>query len=231
MKYIKDPKIIAILVLIVCIVLEGVFAQKKITEINTRSETEIHKMDSTYRADSLVFSMKYKSLDSAYSVSLHVVDSLNETITTNMKTSKTTIRYVYVDSTIEVIVEDTEYIQISERTIKTLRDSVGSSEKKITELNTEITDLKKELEIAKADTHTTTETHVKVIEYIDKKFAVYGNVFGRSDQSLDLGIGAEVGADYKILAPLYIGAAIRKDGIDKTEGYNAVAKVGVKFEF
>lgn len=231
MKYLKDPKILAILLLIVCIILEGVFAQKKITEINTHSETEIHRIDSTYRADSLAFSMKYKSLDSAYSVSVHVVDSLNETISTTSKSNKTTVRYIYKDRTIEIMVENTEYVQLSERTIKTLRDSVGLSEKKITELNTEITDLKKELELAKADTHTTTETHVKVIEYIDKKFAVYGNVFGRSDQNLDLGIGAEVGADYKILAPLYIGAAIRKDGIDKTEGYNAVAKVGVKFEF
>lgn len=231
MKYLKDPKIIAILLLIVCIILEGVFAQKKITEIDTRHSAEVHTLDSAYRADSLAFSMKYKTLDSAYSVSVHVVDSLNETITTSSKSTKTTIRYIYKDSIIEKIVEDTEYIQMTERTIKTLRDSVGTSETKITELNTEITDLKKELEIAKADSQTTTEVHTKVVEYIDKKFAVYGNVFGGTTQELDLGVGAEIGAEYKILSPLYVGAAIRKDGVDKTDGYNAIAKVGVKFEF
>lgn len=231
MKYIKDPKIIAILVLIVCIVLEGVFAQKKITEIDSHHAVEVHQLDSTYRADSLAMSVKFRSLDSAYSVSLHVADSLAETITTNSTTSKTTIRYVYKDSVIEKIVENTEYVQITERTITTLRDSLGESETKITDLSTIITDLRKQLETKKVDTIVVTDTHTKVVEYIDKKFSIYGNLFGRSTQDLDLGMGAEIGAEYKILSPMYVGAAIRKDGIESTAGYNAIAKVGVKFEF
>lgn len=231
MKYIKDSKNIIIWILIVVVVCMNMLNQKKITELTTHHAEEIHVLDSTYRADSLSMLLKYITLDSSYQVSVHAVDSLTENTTTTSSTTKTLVRYIYKDSTIERYVENTEYVQVTEKTIKTLQDSIGSSDKKITELTNEITDLHTQLSTKDITTTKITDINSKISEPVEKKFTVYGNVFVRATQDLDVGVGAELGGEYKILSPLYIGAAIRKDGIESTDGYNVIIKTGAKLDF
>jgi hypothetical protein len=231
MNYIKDPKNIIIALLIMFVIGSGIFVQKKKTEIETYHRQEIHTLDSTYKSDSVAFMQKYTSLDSVYNVTLHQRDSLSVKDSVNSKTKTVQIRYIYKDSIIEVTVTDHEYVAVTQKTITSLKDSISSGEKKLTQLNTEIVQLKKELAVKKVDTVTVDSTKTVIIEPVEKKFVVYGNVFGKSTQDISLGVGAEVGGEYKILSPMYIGAAIRKDGVSSTDGYNALVKVGVKFEF
>jgi len=231
MNYIKEPKNIIIVLLIMFVISSGIFVQKKKTEIETYYKNEIHTMDSTYKSDSISYSSKYKSLDSMYKVVVHERDSIAYKDSTNSKIKTVVIRYIYKDSIIEITVRDEEYVTVTQKTITTLKDSISESYKNITELNTKIDQLKKELALKKTDTITETKTKTIIIEPIEKKFTVYGNVFGKSTQDISLGIGAEVGGEYKILSPMYIGASIRKDGIAPYDGYNVLVKAGVKFEF
>lgn len=209
----------------------GIFVQKKKTEIETYHRQEIHVLDSIYKYDSVTFAQKYTLLDSVYNVTSRQRDSLYVKDSVNSKTKTVQIRYIYKDSIIEVTVTDHEYVAVTQKTISSLKDSISNGEKKLTELNTEITELKKELTVKKIDTVIVDSTKTVIIEPVDKKFVVYGNVFGKSTQDISLGVGAEVGGEYKILSPMYIGTAIRKDGVSSTDGYNALVKVGVKFEF
>lgn len=209
----------------------AIFVQKKKTEIETYHRQEIHVLDSIYKYDSVTFAQKYTLLDSVYNVTSRQRDSLYVKDSVNSKTKTVQIRYIYKDSIIEVTVTDHEYVAVTQKTISSLKDSISNGEKKLTELNTEITELKKELTVKKIDTVIVDSTKTVIIEPVDKKFVVYGNVFGKSTQDISLGVGAEVGGEYKILSPMYIGTAIRKDGVSSTDGYNALVKVGVKFEF
>ena len=87
------------------------------------------------------------------------------------------------------------------------------------------------MKIKKIDTLLVDSSHSKIVTVPDKKFVVYGNVFSKASQDINVGVGAEVGGEYKILSPMYIGASIRKDGIESTSGYNTIIKAGAKFEF
>jgi hypothetical protein len=230
-NYIKNPKNIIIALLIMFVIGSAIFVQKKKTEIETYHRQEIHVLDSIYKYDSVTFAQKYTLLDSVYNVTRRQRDSLYVKDSVNSKTKTVQIRYIYKDSIIEVTVTDHEYVAVTQKTISSLKDSISNGEKKLTELNTEITELKKELTVKKIDTVIVDSTKTVIIEPVDKKFVVYGNVFGKSTQDISLGVGAEVGGEYKILSPMYIGTAIRKDGVSSTDGYNALVKVGVKFEF
>lgn len=231
MNYLKDPKIITIIVLLLVIIGGGLFTQNKITEIDNTYKTEKHYLDSTYKADSVSMAMKYSTLDSQYSVAISRKDSSSYKDSTNSHITKTIIRTIYKDSIKEVYVENNEYVTTSQKTIVSLQDSVINATKKITELDSRITELTKELSVKKIDTITVTKIHEKTITPVAKKFSVYGNIFGKSTQTINLAVGAEVGGDYKIYSPVYIGASIRKDGISTSNGYNALIKAGVKFEF
>jgi hypothetical protein len=231
MNYIKTPKNMIIALLIMFVIGSGIFVQKKKTEIETYHRQEIHVLDSIYKSDSVTFAQKYTLLDSVYNVTRRQRDSLYVKDSVNSKTKTVQIRYIYKDSIIEVTVTDHEYVAVTQKTITSLKDSISNGEKKLTELNAEITELKKELAVKKIDTVIVDSTKTVIIEPVEKKFVVYGNVFGKSTQDISLGVGAEVGGEYKILSPMYIGAAIRKDGVSSTDGYNALVKVGVKFEF
>lgn len=231
MKYLKDPKIIVIVFLIVVMLISAVFVQKNITETDTYHKTEIHTLDSLYKVDSVSMIQKYMILDSSYKVVVSERDSLAIKDSINSHTKKTTIQYIYKDSTIIITVEDTEYIAVTQRTITSLRDSIGESNKNVFELNTQIANLQKELKVKKTDTLLVDSSHSKIVTVPDKKFVVYGNVFSKASQDINVGVGAEVGGEYKILSPMYIGASIRKDGIESTSGYNAIIKAGAKFEF
>lgn len=231
MKYFKDPKIITIVVLVISIIVGGIFTQKKITEITDYHRTQISTLDSTYHVDSLAMIHKYMSLDSSYAVAVHERDSLVRRDSVHTTSAKVLVRTIYKDSIKEVYTENTEYISVTQSVITTQRDSIAKSQKQIEELNTQITDLKKDLALKKTDTVRVDSTVTKIVEPADKKFSVYANVFGKSTQSLGLSAGAEIGGDYKILSPLYIGASIRKDGIEPSAGYNAIIRAGVKMEF
>jgi len=230
-NYIKNPKNIIIALLIMFVIGSAIFVQKKKTEIETYHRQEIHVLDSIYKYDSVTFAQKYTLLDSVYNVTRRQRDSLYVKDSVNSKTKTVQIRYIYKDSIIEVTVTDHEYVAVTQKTISSLKDSISNGEKKLTELNTEIAELKKELTVKKIDTVIVDSTKTVIIDPVDKKFVVYGNVFGKSTQDISLGVGAEVGGEYKILSPMYIGTAIRKDGVSSTDGYNALVKVGVKFEF
>jgi hypothetical protein len=108
---------------------------------------------------------------------------------------------------------------------------MAKSQKQIEELNLQITELKKDIAVKKTDTIIVDSTVTKIVEPAEKKFSVYANVFGKSTQSIGLSSGAEIGGDYKIISPLYIGASIRKDGIAPADGYNAIIRAGIKMEF
>lgn len=231
MKYFKDPKIITIVVLVISIIIGGIFTQKKITEITDYHRTQISTLDSTYHVDSLAMIHKYMSLDSSYAVAVHERDSLFRRDSVHTTSAKVLVRTIYKDSIKEVYTENTEYISVTQSVITTQRDSIAKSQKKIEELNAQITDLKKDLALKKTDTVRVDSTVTKIVEPADKKFSVYANVFGKSTQSLGVSAGAEIGGDYKILSPLYIGASIRKDGIEPSAGYNAIIRAGVKMEF
>ena len=231
MKYIKDPKNIIIAILIVLFIGSGIFVNQKKTEIEAYYKNEIHTLDSTYRSDSISYFSKYSSLDSMYKVAVHERDSIATKDSISSKTRTIAYKYIYKDSTIIITVTDQEYVAVTQKTITTLKDSVAENQKTILELNTKIDQLKKEVALKKTDTVIEYKTKTITIEPAEKKFAVYGNVFGKSTQDIKLGVGAEIGGDYKILSPMYIGASIRKDGIAPYDGYNALVKVGVKFEF
>jgi len=231
MEKLKEPKIIIILILLSIILIGGLFSKNKINEINNQYKVEKHYIDSTYKVDSLAMVLKYSSLDSQYSSILLKKDSLSYKDSINSHTSKILTRIIYKDSIKEVYIENNDYIATSQKIIISLQDSINSVKKESFEKDLTINQLEKNLALTKKDSSSSTIIHEKTITPIDKKFSLFGNISTTSTQNIDLSFGAELGAEYKILAPIYIGASIQKTNLSTTSGYKANIKVGAKLDF
>ncbi len=231
MKKLKDPKIIIILTLLVIMIIGGLFSKNKITEIDNRYKIEKHYLDSTYKVDSISMVLKYSTLDSQYNVILSKKDSLSYKDSINSHSSKTIIRTIYRDSIKEVYIENNDYIATSQKLILSLQDSINNIKKHSSEKDSTIINLEKKLSINKIDSTSSTTIHEKTTIPIENKFLIYGNITGKSTENIDLSISGELGAEYKILSPIYIGAAIQKTNLSSSNGYGVLIKIGTKFEF
>lgn len=197
--YIKDPKNICIVVLIIAIISTAIYFQKsntttiekyksQLTELNAEHSSEIHKLDSISIVDSIAYEIKYSKLQESLKEIQHKYDSAylaqREWTNTTTETTKTT----HTDGTVtENTKTNTSTYKEQESIIKQLNETLKQNEKLSVSLNVTIDSLKKELSVKKTDTVTKDVIkyvdkiieHEKIkIEYTEYKWNVYGEGAG-----------------------------------------------------
>lgn len=201
-KKIKDPKILIIIGLCIAIIIIIILSKNNINTITDNYNLQKNMTDSIYKSDSIAMINKYSLLDSQYNYILTKKDSLAYKDSINAHSSTIIYKTIYKDSIKIVYMKNDDYISSSQQIIISLQDSISSAKKTIEKKDSTISNLKKEISTNKKITNI--DKSKVVTKVADKKFTIYADVYGNSTQTIDLSFGLELGAEYQILAPIYI---------------------------
>ena len=232
LKYLKDPKLLVILVIIVIGSLGYLYMNREYTRVITEYESKITVLDSTHVVKQAQWLKDSLSMTDSITVTLHKLDSMFIKEKEHTSIKQIVYRVIYKDSIIEIITTDTEILKERDQTIVTLTDSVANSKKMIVSLNTKITSLIDSLGKKKTETVVKWKTDTLRTGPGDKKFMIAGSAFGEATNKIKLNYGLNVSADYKIMNPIFIGATLQKDGVvNWKDDYHLIARVGAKYDF
>jgi hypothetical protein len=231
MSYLKDPKIILIIVLCIIASIGYVYLNREITKVSKQYEQTISSLDSTHLVKQNQWKKDSLSLFDSLSVNLHKLDSMYSKEKESTTIKQIVYRTIYKDSTIEIITTDTQILKEKDQTIVTLTDSIANSKQTIVTLHDSITSLVDSIGKQKTEIVTKWKTDSIYIKP-SNKFTLAGGVFAEATESLKLNYGINANAEYKVFGPVFIGAGISKDGVnDWISGYKLNVRIGAKLDF
>lgn len=212
-KYIILGSIILVLV-IVSVKLNHNYVEYK-SESVKKEQNYVNKLDSMYLSvDSI--SLAYTNLKRLYELK----DS-----SYSAKGSKTLIQIKteYKDSIRTVYIEKSDYEENLTLSIKKLEDSIAilnANEKKLTS-------------VVKHDTIylAQKEESKTIMKTKDPRYTVYADGTLAINENLNLAKIIDLGIDYRLLGPVFIGANVNKTGLSMKNGYLFGVKAGIKFQF
>jgi hypothetical protein len=185
---IKDPKILIIIGLCIAIIFIIISAKTSVNTITTKYNAQKITADSIYKIDSLAMLTKYSILDSQYVNTLAKKDSLSYHDSINEHSQLIMYKTIYKDSIKIIYVKNDDFISSSQKIIVSLQDSVNLAKKTISEKDSTISKLQKQIKTKKKETKIDKSKEQTVA---DKKLTIYANLYGNSTQNIKLTYGLE----------------------------------------